>query len=113
MEDMSLNDLQSVLDELKTKQDARISADFKERVMQEARQHYGVTSSKNLRIGMYLKWSVAAMVALVCLVGMLTFQSTPLSAHSLLEMAIRNFKDIHTMSWTLISAPVVRKAFHT
>lgn len=97
MEDMNLNDLQSVLDELKTKQDARVSADFKERVMQEARQHYGVTSSKNLRIGMYLKWSVAAMVALVCLVGMLTFQSTPLSAHSLLEMAIRNFKDIHTM----------------
>ena len=52
MEDMNLNDLQSVLDELKTKQDARISADFKERVMQEARQHYGVTSSKNLRTGM-------------------------------------------------------------
>lgn len=97
MEDMNLNDLQSVLDELKPKQEARMSKDFKEKVMEKARQHYEVTPSKRLELGIYIRWSVAAMIAVVCLVGMLTFQSTPLSAHTLLEMAISNFKDIRTM----------------
>ena len=97
MEELNLNDLQSVLDELKPKQEARMSEGFQKKVMEKARRHYEVSSDERWKIGWYGKWSVAAMVALVCLTGVLVFQSTPLSAHSLLEMAISNFKDIRTM----------------
>ena len=97
MEEMNLNDLQSVLDELKPKKEARMSEDFKAKVMKEARRQYGLEEPKRRVMGRYIQWSVAAMVALVCLIGVLTFQATPLSAQSLLEMAISNFKDVRTM----------------
>ena len=53
MEEMNLNDLQSVLDELKPKKEARMSEDFKAKVMKEARRQYGLEKPKRRVIGRY------------------------------------------------------------
>ena len=51
MEEMNLNDLQSVLDELKPKKEARMSEDFKAKVMKEARRQYGLEKPKRRVMG--------------------------------------------------------------
>lgn len=97
MEELNLKDWQQVMEELQPKREARVSEGFKEKLMQQARQQYMPEPTKRLYlIRKVVGWSVAAMVAAVCLIGVFTY-SLPLSAHSLLEAAIINFRDIRTM----------------
>lgn len=98
MEDIDLKDLQSVLDELKPGCEARVSEGFKERVMHEARRHYFPERKRSFRLkNMHGVWSAAAMVAVVCSVAFLALHSNPLSANSLLELAIENLCEVRSL----------------
>lgn len=96
MEDMNLDELRSVLNELRPKCEARVSAGFKKKVMQEAESRHVVKVGISKLLN-YKYWSIAAMVIIVCTIAYPIINATNVSANSLLETAIANFDDIRTM----------------